>query len=69
MSEVDDIEARLRDPVNSWLNGHQQVDFARLVVLARFGESSRDALARASCPDKEIPVYDRPPTPPVMRNG
>lgn len=79
MSEVDDIEARLRDPVNSWLNGHQQTDFARLVALARQGESVRTGSERMLGPTSEMerranaarstPVYDRPPTPPVMRNG
>jgi hypothetical protein len=38
MSEVDEIEARLRGPVNCWLTNAQQIDFARLVQLGRRGE-------------------------------
>lgn len=41
VSEVDEIEARLRGPVNCWLNNNQQSDFARLIVLARSGEHRR----------------------------
>lgn len=69
MSEVDEIEARLRDPVNSWLNGNQRQDFARLLAIAKFGESSRAALERAPDLDKAVPGYDRASTPPVMRSG
>lgn len=66
MSEVDEIENRLRDPVNSRLNGNQRRDFARLIVLARDAERlSRPLRSDTS----EVRVYDRPPTPPVMRNG
>lgn len=66
MSEVADIEARLRAPVNSWLKGEQQRDFERLLVLARAGEW---ALAGLDDPSRPVPVCDRAPTPSVRRSG
>ena len=58
ISEVDQIEERLRGPVNCWLSNVQQIDFARLLVLARYGE---DKLSQMKDSIKAVPVYDRPP--------
>ncbi len=57
-TEVDQIEERLRGPVNCWLNNLQQADFARLLVLARRGEASERF---TDPPLREVPVYDHPP--------
>lgn len=37
-SEVESIVAALAAPVNSWLNGEQQLQFARLAAIARRAE-------------------------------
>lgn len=41
MSEVDEIERDLSAAVNSWLNGSQQLQFARLLAIARESERRR----------------------------
>lgn len=58
-SEVDEIEARLRGPVNCWLNNAQQTDFARLVQLARYGEAKR--IEARSIPVEPYPTLKEPP--------
>jgi hypothetical protein len=40
-SEVDEIEAVLRAPANSWFNNVQQLAFARLLAIARTGQQAR----------------------------
>lgn len=58
MSEVDRIEDELRKPVNCWLNSKQQLQFARLLVLARGYERMNGTVVAES----RIPIHDRPPT-------
>ena len=41
MSEVDQIEAALEGPVNSWLNNKQLVLYHRLVQIARSADIFR----------------------------
>ena len=71
-TEVDQIEERLRGPVNCWLNNVQQTDFARLLALARQGESALIQMARMARSERQAAdsveptrVYDRPPTLPT----
>src|ERR1700722_9892893 len=43
-SEVESIVAVLAAPVNSWLNGEQQLQFARLAAIARRAEKTESEL-------------------------
>lgn len=48
MTEVDDIEAALKDPVNSWFNSNQQLAFQRLLLIARVNKAAYETLRDAS---------------------
>jgi hypothetical protein len=72
-SEVDEIDAELRGPVNCWLNNNQQTRYARLLVLARQGEAAQrvmnvDVEQRSAAQQMQqaanVPIYDRPPRTP-----
>lgn len=59
MTEVDEIEAALKDPVNSWFNSNQQLAFQRLVRIAR----SAELLARSVELHRAGLLAVRPPPP------
>jgi hypothetical protein len=68
MSEVDEIDAELQEPVNRWLNSNQQTRYARLLMLARQGESALIRAAMMARSERQIAegakpvrVWDQPP--------